>query len=137
MRWQSPKNKLLLASALLGVLLLLAPGHGVSPATVARNALGLGALAGLAFWAQRKGQGASKFQLPGRLTVAARTGLSPKCAVALVEADGRTYLVAYGDGFAEIQETVAAAPRPLRQARKAKPLTRRASAGASRKAVAR
>lgn len=138
MRWQSPKNKLLLASALLGVLLLLAPGHGVSPATLARVVLGLVALAGLAYWAQRKGKGTSKFQLPGRLTVAARTGLSPKCAVALVEADGRTYLVAYGDGFAEIQETAGArAARPVRQARKAKPLTRRASTGSARKAVAR
>lgn len=140
MRWQSPRNKLILASLLLGGLLLLGPTHGISAAAVARIVLGLGALAALAFWAHRRGAGPAKFQLPGRLTVAARTGLSPKCALALVEADGRTFLVAYGDGFAEIQETPAAgarAARPLRQARKGKRLVRRTSAGAARKAVAR
>jgi len=137
MRWQSPKNKLLLAAALLAVLLLLAPAHGISAATIARLVLGLGALAGLALWAHRRGGGAAKFQLPGRLTVAARTGLSPKCSVALVEADGRSYLVAFGDGFAEIQETPAAARPVARQARKSKPLTRRVSVGAPRKAASR
>jgi hypothetical protein len=137
MRWQSPKNKLLLASVLLAVLLLLAPAHGISAATIARLVLGLGALAALAFWSHRRSGGAAKFQLPGRLTVAARTGLSPKCSVALVEADGRTFLVAFGDGFAEIQETPAAVRPVARQARKSKPRTRRVSPGASLKAVSR
>lgn len=136
MRIQSPKNKLILASVLLCALLLVAPAHGMSAAALARGLLGLGALAALAYWASRRGHSPAKFQLPARLTVAARTGLSPKCALALVEADGRTYLVAYGDGFAEIQETAAVARSPL-QARKGKPLTRRTATNVARKAGAR
>lgn len=136
MNWQSPKMKLMLASLLLAALLVMAPTHGVSAVAVARIVLGLGALVALVLWTRRKGGGGAKFQLPGRLTVAARAGLSPKCSLALVEADGKTFLVAYGDGFAEIQETPREAPK-ARQARRSKPLTRRSSVAASRKAGAR
>lgn len=139
MNWQSPKTKLTLAFLLLAGLLVLAPSQGISAAGAARIVLGLAALAGLAFWVQRRGKAAPRFQLPGRLTVAARTGLSPRCSVALVEADGRTYLVAYGDGFAEIKESAPPAKASRVQARKTKPLTRRSAPArvSSKKAGAR
>lgn len=38
-----------------------------------------------------------------RLEVIARAGLSPKCAVGLIEVDGRRFLIAHGDGFAQLQ----------------------------------
>jgi hypothetical protein len=42
--------------------------------------------------------------LPERLKVVSRAGLSQRCGIALVEADGRSFLVAFGDSFAEIHE---------------------------------
>jgi hypothetical protein len=36
------------------------------------------------------------------LHVTARAGLSPRCALALVEAHGQRFLIAHGDGFAHV-----------------------------------
>lgn len=107
------KMKLLAASLLVLLLAAFAQQSGMNAALVARVALGMAAAGGLAVWmirARRPGSGRT-FQLPPRLTVAARTGLSPRCGVALVEADGGRYLVAYGDGFAQLLNTLPARPR--------------------------
>ena len=110
---KTPKAKLLAACGLLAALALIAPSQSMNPTMLARLVLGGVALAGLAWWAVRRQASPAKFALAPRLQVAARTGLSPKCSVALVEADGRTYLIAFGDGFAEIQET---SPRTMKEA---------------------
>jgi hypothetical protein len=41
------------------------------------------------------------------LRVVSRAGLSQRCGIALVEADGHSFLVAFGDSFAEIQKAPA------------------------------
>jgi flagellar protein FliO/FliZ len=110
---KTPKAKLVAATGLLAVLALVAPVGSMNAAVIARLILGGAALAGLAWWASRRQALPKKFALAPRLQVAARTGLSPKCSVALVEADGQTYLIAFGDGFAEIKET---SPRSLKEA---------------------
>ena len=123
------KMKLLAASLLLVLLAAFAQRTGVSAALEARVALGVAALAGLALWmirARGRPLGGRPFQLPPRLGVAARTGLSPRCGVALVEADGGRYLVAYGDGFAQLLNALPA--RPPAQARSGRrPPARRAA----------
>lgn len=123
------KMKLLAASLLVLLLAACAQQAGVSAALVARAALGVAALAGLAAWmirARMRPGGGRPFQLPPRLTVAARTGLSPRCGVALVEADGRRYLVAYGDGFAQLLNALPSRlPAQARAGRR--PSTRRVS----------
>ncbi|HVE84732.1 MAG TPA: flagellar biosynthetic protein FliO [Myxococcales bacterium] len=100
----SIKVKLLAASLLVLLLAALAQRTGAGAAAVARAALGLAAAGGLALWMvrARRGGATGRFQLPPRLSVAARAGLSARCGVALVEADGRRFLVAYGDGFAQL-----------------------------------
>ncbi|HYV43654.1 MAG TPA: hypothetical protein VFA20_02290 [Myxococcaceae bacterium] len=105
------KLKLLAAALLVLLLAAFAQQSGASAAMVARIALGLAALAGLtAWWIRARGGAGRSFQLPARLSVAARTGLSPRCGVALVEADGRRFLVAYGDGFAQLLNALPAGP---------------------------
>jgi len=105
------KMKLLAASLLVLLLAAFAQQSGASAALVARIALAAAALAGLAAWWIRTRKGTGRpFQLPARLSVAARTGLSPRCGVALVEADGRRFLVAYGDGFAQLLNALPSRP---------------------------
>jgi hypothetical protein len=84
---------------------------------VARTLAGTFAAALLAWWWWRARAGAAgpRLQLPPRLQVHARTGLSPRCGLALVEADGRTFLVAYGDGFAHFRATAASGRTPARR----------------------
>jgi flagellar protein FliO/FliZ len=133
----SIKVKLLAASLL--VLLLAAFSHrsGASAAVIARVVLGLAAVGGLVLWwirARRSGaraSGAGAFQLPPRLRIAARAGLSARTGLALVDADGRRYLVAYGDGFAQLLNAMPALPaRPPAQARAGRrPSPRRARKG--------
>lgn len=109
---RSPSNKLLIAAAAIVLLALLAPTQGVSAATSARVVIALGCVAGLAWWFLRqKGAGGVLAPAP-RLQVLARTGLSGRCGMALVEADGRNYLVVYGDGFAELHDAQVAFPSP-------------------------
>lgn len=107
------KMKLLAASLLVLLLAAFAQQTGASAALVARVALGVAAAGGLAAWmirARSHSGGRRAFRLPPRLCVAARTGLSPRCGVALVEADGGRYLVAYGDGFAQLLNALPSRP---------------------------
>jgi hypothetical protein len=106
----SPRRRLLLASGLLLGLATLAPLGGLSTAGAARWILGVGALAGISWWLWRRDGASPRFTLPERLKVVSRAGLSQRCGIALVEADGRTFLVAFGDSFAEIR------PAPRRRA---------------------
>ncbi len=111
----SPKNKLLLAAAAVCALALLAPGGNA--ALLARLALALCAVGGLVWWFRRArprtSSGSGEFSLAlaePRLEVVSRAGLSQRCGVALVDAEGHRYLVVFGDGFAQLQEVRAAAP---------------------------
>ncbi|WP_257979293.1 flagellar biosynthetic protein FliO [Corallococcus exiguus] len=110
----SPRGRLLFASALLVGLATLAPLGGLSLVGTSRLLIGAMALAGLGWVLLRKGgmAGSADAAAPEPLRVVSRTGLSQRCGLALVEADGRRYLVAYGDTFAEIHETRAMAVMP-------------------------
>lgn len=110
----SPRGRLLLASALLVGLATLAPLGGLSLVGTSRLLVGSMALAGLGWVLLRKGgmAGSADAAAPDPLSIVSRTGLSQRCGLALVEADGRRYLVAYGDTFAEIHETRAPAAAP-------------------------
>ncbi len=103
----APRTKMLLASGLLLGLAALAPLEGLSVTAVARGLLGAMVLVGLGVWLMRHGRVAPGLRLPERLLVVSRTGLSPRCGLALVQVDGSHYLVAYGDSFAEIRRTEA------------------------------
>ncbi|NVJ00927.1 hypothetical protein HV824_22805 [Myxococcus sp. AM009] len=122
----SPRSRLLLAGALVLGLAVLGPVAGVSTTVVARWLLGAVALAVLGWWWHRRGAVVTGAASAPRLTVVSRAGLSQRCGVALVEVDGRGYLVAFGDAFAEIRETASPAPefgRVLAQARRPMPRT--------------
>jgi len=99
----SPRTKVLLAGGLLLGLAALAPLGGMSATSLARGLLGAIALAGLGWWLMRQGRAESRFTRTERLRVVSRTGLSQRCGLALVEVEGRRYLVAFGDSFAELQ----------------------------------
>ena len=79
----SIKVKLLAASLLVLLLAAFSQRSGASAVLLARVALGAAALGGLALWlvrARRSGgraAGASPFQLPPRLSIAARAGRRP------------------------------------------------------------
>jgi flagellar protein FliO/FliZ len=103
----SPRNKLLLALGLVLGLAALAPLGGVSAASVARGLLGAMALVGLGWWLVRRSRADVRFALTERMRVVSRTGLSPRCGLALVEVDGSRYLVAFGDSFVEIRRAQA------------------------------
>ncbi|MHA7633140.1 hypothetical protein [Corallococcus sp. M7] len=107
----SPRGRLLFALALLVGLATLAPLGGLSLVGTSRLVIGAMALAGLGWVLLRKGgvAGSADAAAPEPLSIVSRTGLSQRCGLALVEADGRRYLVAYGDTFAEIHETRAMA----------------------------
>jgi flagellar protein FliO/FliZ len=102
-RAASPRTKLLAASGLVLLLALLAPSGGLSAAGVARLLLALGALAAAGGWIARGRPRRAAFRIEEPLQVLSRRGLSPRCAVALVEAEGRRYLVTFGDSFAQVQ----------------------------------
>ncbi|QSQ23994.1 flagellar biosynthetic protein FliO [Pyxidicoccus parkwayensis] len=101
----SPRARLLAAGALLLGLTALGPLGGLSISSVARGLLGALALGGLGWWLRRRGASEPDVPRLARMQVISRTGLSPRCGLALVEVDGRGYLVAFGDSFAEIRET--------------------------------
>ena len=99
----SVRHRLLLASGLILVLAALASWGGLSASGSARWLLGAVMLGGFGWWWSRRGPRGPRFALPERLQVISRAGLSQRCGIALVEADGRSFLVAYGDSFAEIR----------------------------------
>ncbi|HZI12501.1 MAG TPA: hypothetical protein VE153_19110 [Myxococcus sp.] len=108
----SPRVRLVLAAALVLGLMALGPLGGLSMASAARGLLGVVALAGLGWWLQRRGTVGPGFPRAERLHVVSRAGLSQRCGLALVEVDGRGFLVAFGDSFAEIRETPVRVPEP-------------------------
>lgn len=110
----SPRHKLIGASILALTLPLIASTQGPSATTMARAALAVAALAGLGLWFWRaRGPLGSKFKSAPRLQVVQRVGLSARTGLALVEVDGRPYLVVHGDGFARM--------RPARRAQRVSP----------------
>lgn len=113
-----PRQKLVGASLLALTVPLVASLNGASSATAARVVIAVLALGGLAFWfvRARGGLGAlagSKFKSAPRLNVVQRVGLSQRTGLALIEVDGKPYLVVHGDGFARI--------RPARRATRVAP----------------
>ncbi len=103
----SPRNKLIGAALLALIAPLIAATQGASAATAARLLLGLAALGGIGAWFihARGGLTASKFKSAPRLNVVQRAGLSQRTGVALIEVDGKPYLVVHGDGFAKVTPT--------------------------------
>ncbi|MBK7858232.1 MAG: flagellar biosynthetic protein FliO [Archangiaceae bacterium] len=109
----NPKTKVFVASAVLLVLGAAAAVGGLDAARLARLVLGGACLAALGWWwLKARGARGAGPEKP-RLAVVARTGLSPRTGLALVEVDGRTLLVVHGDGFAEVHP--AAGRRPPRK----------------------
>jgi hypothetical protein len=110
----SPRQKLFAAGVLLALLTLVGAVQGSwSAASVARLVLGLSAVAGLAVWVWRARGGAgpaSRFKAAPRLVVVQRVGLSQRNGLALIEVDGRPFIVVHGDGFARVRP----APRRVR-----------------------
>lgn len=107
----SPRQKLIGASVLALTLPLAASLHGASATSAARLVLIMLALGGLVFWFIRARAGLpSKFKSAPRLNVVQRVGLSARTGLALIEVDGKPYLVVHGDGFARIRP----ARRPAR-----------------------
>ena len=100
----SARHKLIGAALLALVAPLIAAAQGASAATAARVLLGVAAAGGIAFWfiRARGGLGTSTFKAAPRLNVVQRVGLSQRTGVALIEVDGKPYLVVHGDGFAKI-----------------------------------
>jgi len=104
----TPRQKLLGAVVLALLVPVFASLQGASAATLARVVLGLAALGGLGAWFLRaRGGLPSKFKSAPRLNVVQRVGLSQRTGLALIEVDGKPYLIVHGDGFARI--------RPARQ----------------------
>jgi flagellar protein FliO/FliZ len=104
----SPRHKLIGAALLALVAPLIAAAQGASAATAARVLLGLTAAGGIAFWFIRARGGlgsSSKFKAAPRLNVVQRVGLSQRTGLALIEIDGKPYLVVHGDGFAKVSPT--------------------------------
>ena len=111
----APRTKLLAAATLVLLLALLAPRGGLSLVGLARGALALLLLGGAGWWLLRGRASRPTFRLREPLQVLSRQGLSPRCSVALLDADGRRFLVAYGEGFAQVQAVV---PRRRSRARR-------------------
>jgi flagellar protein FliO/FliZ len=124
---RSPRNKLIAASALLLVLVAAASLKGLDAAPIARIVLGAAAVIPFAVWV-RRARKASTLSAPVRLEVLSRTGLSQRCGVALVRAEGRTFLVVHGDGYAEICDAASAPPRARRPRPPRRPSARKGGA---------
>lgn len=99
----SPKHKLMISLLALSTLVLGAGVTQASATTLARVLVGIGAVGGLFWWWNFRTREVSQGPA-SRLKVVSRTGLSPECSVALLDVEGRTFLVVYGKGYAEIRE---------------------------------
>lgn len=128
---RSPRAKLLAATVAVLALALIAPMKGASASTVARAVLAVAAVAGMGWWFIKNKKAAFELSPAPRLRVLARAGLSQRCGMALVEADGDNYLVVFGDGFAELQQAKLKRS-PKVQARRPRP-TRRTPRATARK----
>jgi hypothetical protein len=100
----SPRNKLIAASGMLLALGAATTVSGLNAAAAARAVLGLVCVAGLAWWFLRARGTASPVEAP-RLCVVSRVGLAGRTGLALVEVDGKSFLVVHGDGFAKVCRT--------------------------------
>lgn len=114
----TPRQKVLGAAVLALAIPAVAALQGASAATAARAVLAVASVAGIAAWfiRARGGLGGSAFKSAPRLQVIQRVGLSARAGMALVEVDGRPYLVVHGDGYAKLTPTrraVAVAPRTV------------------------
>ncbi len=99
----APRQKLLAAAALALALPLLAVSQGMTAPGAARLVLGLASLAGLGWWWHRQSSATPAFQVAPRLSVVQRVGLSARTGLALVEIDGRPWVIVHGEGFATLQ----------------------------------
>ncbi|MBM4781611.1 MAG: hypothetical protein GQE15_28375 [Archangiaceae bacterium] len=101
----SPRHKLIAAGALSAVLALAAAISSGSLTTGARIIIGALALAGLAtwIWKQRGLALPRRFSATPRLQVVQKIGLSQRAGVALVEVDGRSFLIVHGEGGTRIR----------------------------------
>ncbi|MCP3162656.1 flagellar biosynthetic protein FliO [Myxococcus qinghaiensis] len=119
----SPRARLQVATLLVLGLALLGPLGGVSVVSTARWLLVLAALSGLGWWWFRRGASGARVASVERMQVISRAGLSPRCGLALVEVEGRGFLVAFGDAFAEVHALPEreAEPGILAQARRPRP----------------
>lgn len=101
----SPRHKLMAAGVLSAVLALGAAASTGSLTTGARIVVGALALAGLGTWVlkQRRLALPGRFAQTPRLHVVQRVGLSARSGVALIEVDGRSFLVVHGDGGTRIR----------------------------------
>ncbi len=113
-RAQSDDRKRQRAAAIaigLGALLLvLLAGATTFAGQGLRVAGGLAVVAGIAFGALRLLSNAHRAPA-SPLRLVARTPLSPRTAVALIELENERFLVAYGDGFTQLLATRPATPR--------------------------
>ncbi|SET45081.1 Flagellar biosynthesis protein, FliO [Myxococcus fulvus] len=120
----SPRARVQVATLLVLALALLGPMGGMSMVSVARGVLLVGALGGLGWWWWRRGARGTSAASLERLKVVSRAGLSPRCGLALVEVEGRDFLVTFGDAFAHVHalpERRQAAPFVLAPARRPRP----------------
>ncbi|MCU0700331.1 MAG: flagellar biosynthetic protein FliO [Myxococcaceae bacterium] len=101
----APRQKLIALGIATGLLTLGAAAASGSFTSAARIVLGTGAIAGLVAWAIRqKGLALpSRFARTPRLQVVQKIGLSPRTGVALIEVDGRSFLIVHGDGAPRIR----------------------------------
>jgi flagellar protein FliO/FliZ len=101
----NPKQKLVAAGVMSALLALAAAVSSGSLTTGARIIVGALAVAGLATWALKQ-KGLSlpgRFAQTPRLQVVQKIGLSARAGVALIEVDGRSFLVVHGDGGTRIR----------------------------------
>jgi flagellar biogenesis protein FliO len=101
----SPRQKLLAAGVMSGLLALAAAFSSGSITSGARIIIGALAVAGLATWVlKQKGLPLTgRFAQTPRLQVIQKIGLSARAGVALIEVDGRSFLVVHGDGVPRIR----------------------------------
>ena len=111
----TPRTRMCGAAALVLLLALVAPRGGLSVVGLARVPLALLLLGGAGWWLLRGRMSRPAFQLREPLKVLSRQGLSPRCSVALVDAEGQRFLVAYGEGFARVQVVAARRGSPARR----------------------
>ncbi len=101
----TPRHKLIAAGALSALLAVTAAVSSGSMTTGARIIVGALALAGLATWMlkQRGLALPGRFATTRRLQVVQKVGLSPRSGVALIEVDGRSFLIVHGEGGTRIR----------------------------------
>ncbi|MDP3234676.1 MAG: flagellar biosynthetic protein FliO [Myxococcales bacterium] len=101
----NPRQKLMAAGVMSALLALAAAVSSGSLTTGARIIVGALAVAALATWVlKQKGLPLTgRFAQTPRLQVVQKVGLSARAGVALIEVDGRSFLVVHGDGAPRIR----------------------------------